>query len=726
MKKNFIKFLFVQSAFDGNTIDLGKVWSHTVVSIDTARGESRQRPGNNNGLFQFLVDDMNNSGSYIDLLEVKRSLERRDGKFYTAILEFLPREAAQTTNPALNICDNDGSVTGYKYEPVSFGKQLKSEKFKISDAFLRCVREGKDIYKEKVFLEKLRKYLDKLGKEVATGFMQGNYVGNFAKGGGNTCKDLPLFVSAGNTVNYTGEAVIEEDMLQAETGGIMPVLIGGTKVSQYAKMREFVVANNTLGIDIALRNDMMAQMGSELMFYRDTTIGNVTYQGGTNPDRAIAIIPGAVKLVTMALNEGDFAYESQTQMRGTYVDPFYGLTHDVWMNIHECADNGVDVTMQFGIIWDIVGYPDCWAEDDDFAGVKDVYCYNITCSDEGICGIAPETSNASNVSTDVEPCGPGATPCEQTCRALFISTCNQQSLFRQDAIVEGLISAVSVNGMNFNLGAIYDVRVEAEADALTVALRAALAGVGSILQISGGWESAGGDAEYYVVAETSVTSFILIADGGADIDLIRDEAYFVNVRDNSTVSTGADYATTALNWTAPDATAFAGTPSDSIFSSVTTGHYGVMKNFYAEVAEGGTYVLDLVDSLACTANYSAETEPCQGLTFEVPISTFTDTNANDLKDGGEVFIGDIKLLLYAGITQTTLVDTIITDGGGLATFNLEAGVYNVTFDATYGNAINKDMLTVVPKYLEVAVNGDITYGVNFSEDALFPVGIPIV
>ena len=242
--------------------------------------------------------------------------------------------------------------------------------------------------------------------------------------------------------------------------------------------------------------------------------------------------------------------------------------------------------------------------------MTDVFCYTIECSDDGVCSIPAATGSDLQLSAKLEKCGPGSDTCQVTCDAQFTIACQRAALFSASALTSGNISAVQINGMNFNLDAVYNISTQAGADGLTVALQTALKYVSQVLQVSGGWETVGGDAEFYFVGDTSLTSVKLINDSGADIDLTRVEDNFAHIIDNSTVSTGADYATSTLNWTAPDATAFAGFPGDSILSSVTLGHYGVMGNYFAEYSEGGIYTLDLVDSEGCADSYATETDPC--------------------------------------------------------------------------------------------------------------------
>jgi hypothetical protein len=113
-----------------------------------------------------------------------------------------------------------------------------------------------------------------------------------------------------------------------------------------------------------------------------------------NTNKVIAMAPGALQLVTYAKNQGQFQYEFEDQMRTTVVDPWLGLTHDVYMSYVKCNEE-IELYIQFVTNWAVVGMPKCWADDDClFEGVTDVFCYTVVCADTGYCDIEPACGTA--------------------------------------------------------------------------------------------------------------------------------------------------------------------------------------------------------------------------------------------------------------------------------------------------------------------------------------------
>lgn len=350
----------------------------------------------------------------------------------------------------------------------------------------------------------------------------------------------------------------------------------------------------------------------------------------------------------------------------------------------------------------------------EVVGVTDVFCYEIVCSDAGVCSMTTTTTTPYFPTNGDAPCN-AYEACEVLCAARFNNECAEFALFRTEgqSITAGLISGVSMNGMDFALGAQYNLA--SNPSGAVTAIQAALASIASIKTVGGG--DSGVDFQLDIVTSLSVISIKLLNDAGADIDLTRTVQYLQHVIDASTPSTGA--TVTALNWTAPDTTTFGGAPTDSLIS--VAGHYGTMQNFFANVNESGAYVLDMSDSNNCENSYSASLEPCAGLTFNLKINVFGDTNDNDLKDVGETGLANVKVLVYKGAT-TELVDELVSDGAGDCSFNLEAGTYSFTIDPLFGAAVGRDITTTLPKYVTIAVSGAISYGPQWSENAKMPIG----
>ena len=711
-KKNIIFFDSPITGAYAGSIDLGRLWSAMYLSL-SSEDNLRKRPGTNNGLLQFLVDTQDDNAMF-ELQGIKQLVETPDGKKYTAVYGFMPRQARQTANGTFVPCGDDGETIRMKYDTKNIENRFYSRKYKIPNGYVRCIKEGKAEYQDMVIAEALRTYLDAFGREISDYVISKGYVGTFAKGGGTTCKPLPLFAANGREINAQGEIQFNEDMLQAEAGQMSPVMVGGTRLTAYAQMKQIATVNTTLGVDLA-------QLGLETMFYRDTNIGSVPKGAeGVDPNRVLAIMPGALKLLTTTQNQGELDYESDTQLRGTTTDPYYGLQHDYYIFVDECK-NEIEYSIQFAIDWDILGYPDCWAEgDDEFDGVTDVFCYSIECSDDGVCGMQEAEGHRGGLSDKIEPCGPGYDACTETCTAAFNSVCEELAVF-VTAAAAGNISGVLINGMAISTtGGVYDTSTEEGANGLVADLQAVLANFGNIKVFAGGWEAVGANAEFEVVATTDVLEIKLLNDSGADIDLVRSVNYYTNVKDASTVSTGADYLTSTLSWTAPGPVAFSGNPNDSIFSSVTANHFGVINNFFVLFSAAGVYTLDLVDSEGCASSTTAETDVCDGLLFDVAITVFDDLNGNDVDDA-EPVLANIKLLAYEGVTQINLLDEQVSDGSGVVTFSLEAGTYNIDIDQAFGAAVGRTITTTLPKYITIGVDGSIAYGPQWTEAAKMPV-----
>lgn len=687
-----------QAEKDGNCKTLAQAWA--VVQEDVMQGANRSRPGSNNGLLEFLVATRNVTSPGFNVGEIM--LEKRDGKkSYTVTRKFMPRLAQSEVNDAVDLCGDGGEGLVYKQDCVTIKHETVTSNILIDEEYLRCIRESKQQYQRDVIQQYVRVHCDKFGRQVAKVFETGGYVGKFAKAGGTGCKDLPLLLSDGKSPSPMADVILNEDMIQAELSS-MPVLVGGTRLDAFRVLRQIASAN-LAGFDVS-------KFGREAVVYRDTNFE------ATNANRVYAIVPGALKLVTVAYNQGDFALDTPDTalvQRYTLVDPWYGIEHDVYVSVKDCKKEGKEYRMTIITNWELVGYPSCWSDDPDFDGVTDVFCYNAICSDEGACGMDNATNRPGGVPNALETCNSYGT-CESNCKALFASECKEWARFSVLDLAGGSYSAIAVNGLNVPLDGIYSPSTQAGAIALNTAITNALAPFGDIRVVGGYWD--GSALDLYIITETTVNTLTLRNDAGNDVDLLRTVAYMQHIVDQSTISGNATSYT--LAWTPASGTPFVGTPSDVVQEA---NHYGVMANFFADFAEAGTYTLGITDNTGCTSSYSADLLPCEGQTFDVLLTAFDDANDNDVQNPGELGLQNIKLQIYANLTNVELVDEIITDVNGQALFSLPSGTYNVRVDATFGAAVGRTLSTVLPKYISIAASGAITYG-QFTEPALIPIG----
>lgn len=369
-----------------SSIKLADAWKIIDLTLNNNSG-MRSMPSPNIGLLQLLTSAANRAASRVKLGNVQ-AIEQGDGKVYKVSRRFFPR-LGQTENTEIEYCPTSGETIKPLYDEVEIKYKTVSRKMKIDDELMRCIKESRTDYQNAFTTEVLRNHINKLGAEVSAVVTNTGFIGNFVNCGQvavpaqqqalsafsqPSCKDLPLFLASGLGINPVGESILDSDRKQAEIEQQL-VLVGGTLLDQYRKARA-IASGNDNGFDASLLDITRS-------IYYDTHI----QVGLGNPNGIIAMAPGALQLVTYAKNQGQFQYEFEDQMRTTVVDPWLGLTHDVYMSYVKCAEE-IELYVQFVTNWAVVGMPKCWADMDPyFAGVTDVFCYNIVCADTGYCDI---------------------------------------------------------------------------------------------------------------------------------------------------------------------------------------------------------------------------------------------------------------------------------------------------------------------------------------------------
>lgn len=442
-----------------SSIKLADAWKIIDLTLNNNSG-MRSMPSPNIGLLQLLTSAANRAASRVKLGNVQ-AIEQGDGKVYKVARRFFPR-LGQSAVTEVEYCPTAGDSIKPLYDEVEIKYKTISRKMKIDDELMRCIKESRTDYQNAYTTEVLRNHINKLGQEVSYAVANGKFVGNFVKcdciAPAVDCKDLPLFLASGLGINPVGESILDSDRKQAEIEQQL-VLVGGTLLDQYRKARQ-IASGNDNGYDASLLDITRS-------IYYDTHIP--TALGNTN--KIIAMAPGALQLVTYAKNQGQFQYEFEDQMRTTVVDPWLGLTHDVYMSYVKCNEE-IELYIQFVTNWAVVGMPKCWADDDClFEGVTDVFCYTVACADTGYCDIEPACGfETVPEATDAVLCT-SADLCPVTAVELFtFADNNNNDIFdlgdaaladvkvnvyqdyAQTILVESQISNVSGNVI-FNLGA---------------------------------------------------------------------------------------------------------------------------------------------------------------------------------------------------------------------------------------------------------------------------------
>lgn len=564
-----------------STIKLADAWKIIDISLNNNNG-MRSMPSPNIGLLQLLVSAANKSASQVKLGNVQ-AVEQGNGKVYKVTRRFFPR-LAESNNTSLEYCPTDGDVVRPLYDEVEITNKTVSQKIKIDDELIRCIKENRADYQNSYVNEVLRNHINRLGKEVSTIVANGGFIGNFVKcdcaDPAVTSKSLPLFLSSGLGINPVGESILDSDRKQAEIEQQL-ILVGGTLLDQYRKARQ-IASGNDNGFDASLLEITRS------IFY-DTNLGAAF--GNTND--IIAMAPGALQLITYAKNKGQFTYDFEDQMRTTVVDPWLGIEHDVVMSYVKCNDE-IELYIQFATNWAVVGMPKCWAQQDClFDGVLDVFKYEVVCADTGYCDIIPACGFVgAPTATDATFCE-SADECEVVCNALFYSKTVTGELFTGEEIDVADAVAIQINGLPISVGGTFDTGTLAGANNYAAAVQVALAAAGYVYSVSGGWDGTGLTLNIFSTA--AVSSVVVVSATGADVALDVTTETLINVYDASTASTGATL--TDLAWTLVGPISFDGAPTESIIG--TTDVIGLFGNFFAATSFAGATQLIITDSVAC-------------------------------------------------------------------------------------------------------------------------------
>jgi hypothetical protein len=568
-----------------STIKLADAWKIIDISLNNNSG-MRSMPSPNIGLLQLLVSAANKSASQVKLGNVQ-AVEQGNGKVYKVSRRFFPR-LSESNATSLEYCPTDGDVVKPLYDEIEITNKTVSQKIKIDDELIRCIKESRADYQNSYVNEVLRNHINRLGKEVSTVVANNGFIGSFVKcdcaDPAVTSKSLPLFLSSGLGINPVGESILDSDRKQAEIEQQM-ILIGGTLLDQYRKARA-IASGNDNGFDASLLDITRS------IFY-DTNLPAAL--GNTN--EIIAMAPGALQLVTYAKNKGQFTYDFEDQMRTTVVDPWLGIEHDVVMSYVKCNDE-IELYIQFATNWAVVGMPKCWAQQDClFDGVLDVFKYEIVCADTGYCDIEPACGFVgAPVATDAVFCE-SADACDVACRALFYSRTVEGELFSGEGIDVADAIAIQINGLPFSVGGTFDTGTSGGANGFIAAAQTALASVGSIYTVAGGWD--GSNMDIQVFANGTVISVVVVSATGSDVALTVTTETLYNVYSASTPSTGATL--TDLDWVL-DSNSFNGAPNAQIINEANV--FGTNSNFYTTDTNTGAAQLIITDSAACNDTFN--------------------------------------------------------------------------------------------------------------------------
>lgn len=308
-------------------------------------------------------------------------IDTGDGKKREGRVRFLPRGTKADYDAPINgdICTPGGTV-GYKKQEFQIDETTNSVKLTFSYNEMRSFCEGKDEHIAEVLYSRMKAYRSILNKKIVEKIVAGGFIGNFANGVAGP-KALPLFHTTDSRINPVGEITFEQDMTDAELTGMRPRLIGANLLQSYASMKK-IQCCNLAGYNAG----ELAQVDS---YFLDKTVDSVL---GTTSN-ILALVPGALQLITTNYNAGDFKIIHPDHSHTTIADTLIpGLVYDLYTHMIKCdgsGENDVTFVIQWKCRWTLWGYPsDLFGTSDELSGVKDVYLYQAQCSDDNVCALA--------------------------------------------------------------------------------------------------------------------------------------------------------------------------------------------------------------------------------------------------------------------------------------------------------------------------------------------------
>lgn len=191
-------------------------------------------------------------------------------------------------------------------------------------------------------------------------------------------EDLPLFLASdASRINYAGDRILDRDR---SLGGLMDyVFFGDYRAKAYAHARDI-----SAGGDQAYNFSLLDELQTARFLFSDQMTSNTGLQ---NP--LLVLAPGAIQFVSFA------QYEQQPQtlpndVRTIITDPIYGLKWNIVTKIdNDCNNEFFNTELTVFIDWAIISNPQCEIGDKRRDGTNGAYLYNIVCSDDTVCDLAP-------------------------------------------------------------------------------------------------------------------------------------------------------------------------------------------------------------------------------------------------------------------------------------------------------------------------------------------------
>lgn len=536
--------------------------TYMVQKAIEARLQNRMRLSTQTGVLQFLLSPANTSRGMFDTAAIAAKLNNPEGKKINVRRKFRPIKTTKTlTGSARNYCAPvDGCANPYKEDVIELGFDYSEVLtcFAESDLRLAGMGEMMSVAMTEQFIRDLVAFENTFAAVVVKRVLGGDLIGNFKDG--DTVKDLPLYLANGQAINPAGMVYLNQWLSEVGVSD-MPALVGGSLVQAYDQVRR-VASPNLNGFDPSLT--------PSLTTITDYNVPNVF----GDADEALLIVPGALQLFTYNLHHGDFMAQENDPNSRRYLltSPFTGLTWDAyWQRVRNCDTGDWEWRITASLIWDIVGLPACWSEDDCMDGVKDVFRVNVICSDDGVCNIDRATACLDAVNLPLAPNTvefPAASVlCTQPARLILnTSHVTNGRVHSLSSASTGDALGIQIGGSTFSFDSPITLGDAPGAALLKTAIDAVLGSAGVLTRCVFSVTTL-----VDIVTEDSIANVELIISGAANIEFTTVQyANMCRVVSTLRPSTGATSTSLRIVHAAIDTT---GAPTAAIAQTDATGYF---------------------------------------------------------------------------------------------------------------------------------------------------------
>ena len=538
--------------------------TYMVIKAAEAIQRNRMMLSADTGFLRFLLSDRNRMSGMFDTQAIDNILNNTEGKKMNVRRRFRPiRTVRELAGTGRNYCPPIGDCTNpFVEDKIELGYDFWQELMCFSESDLREAGMGEMVSTATAdeFARALLATENTLAGLVSKRITSGGLIGKFK--GGDTIRDLPLYLSNGKALNPLAQVLINQWLTEVGVSGA-PALLGGTLVNAYEPIRRFASPHQE-GFD--------PSKAAEIETITDLGIASAL----GNDDHAILIAPGALQMFTWNMHKGKFVAKETDPNRRRYLltSPFTGITYDaLWLRRPNCNTGDWEWVIYIGLIWDIVGLPTCWSADECMTGVLDVWKVNLVCDDTGICETPKIESCLDVPNLPLVPNNvlfpPAAVQCAQPCRLIL----NTQQVLNARRHALSTASTDAVIGLNFGGSTLNFATpitlgtLQASTD-LKAAVQAAIGTAGVV--VSGTFSSP--NTTMAIITDGTIAGVELIIDDAANIELTTTTiAKACRVTSTLRPSTGATSTSLrvvhgGIDVTGAPTAAFTQTDSEGIFS----------------------------------------------------------------------------------------------------------------------------------------------------------------